>query len=442
LTLYCLGFAKKLLMTKFWLLRKTMKMDGLTARPAKSYRLRNVLALALIVIVLPAMASPLERAKRIHDRLAGVPPDAATLNQMQLAVNNSGGCGISLPGGCTPIGAAYLAMENSAFYNATLKNWATPWTNRDGNKFAPLNDYTATVIGIVRDNIDYRQVLFGDILYVPAAGYGSYSASNNNAYVALEAADGDMGNSSVLVASTQSSTMAVFGGHPELTSGVITTRAAARAFFIDGTNRAMFRFTLKNHLCHDMEDVQETTRPTDRIRQDVPRSPGGDSRIFMNTCVGCHSGMDPMAQAFAFYNFAYSGAGNEDSGQLTYKSTTTGTGLGGTEGKYHINTNHFVEGYVTPDDHWDNYWRAGPNTAIFGWSAGSGTGSGAKSMAQELANSEAFAVCSVKKAFKVACLRDPASADQSAFTTMLNNFKSGYNLKHTFAEAAVYCSGN
>ena len=47
----------------------------------------------------------------------------------------------------------------------------------------------------------------------------------------------------------------------------------------------------------------DTTRPPDRIRQDVARSPGGDSRLFLNNCVGCHSGMDPMAQAFAYYNF-------------------------------------------------------------------------------------------------------------------------------------------
>ena len=56
-----------------------------------------------------------------------------------------------------------------------------------------------------------------------------------------------------------------------------------------GTNRAQFRFTMINHLCHDMETVMDNTRPTDRIRQDVARTPGGDSRIFLNNCVGCHS---------------------------------------------------------------------------------------------------------------------------------------------------------
>ena len=36
--------------------------------------------------------------------------------------------------------------------------------------------------------------------------------------------------------------------------------AAAAMFFVAGTNRAMFRFTLMNHLCTDLEQVQERMR--------------------------------------------------------------------------------------------------------------------------------------------------------------------------------------
>ena len=47
----------------------------------------------------------------------------------------------------------------------TLKNFASPWTNRDQSVFVPLNDYSATVIGIIRDERDFREILSGDILY-------------------------------------------------------------------------------------------------------------------------------------------------------------------------------------------------------------------------------------------------------------------------------------
>ncbi|HSB96707.1 MAG TPA: hypothetical protein VLC91_09670 [Spongiibacteraceae bacterium] len=388
---------------------------------------------------LPAAAGSLEKAKRINDRLTGVALQSSdsVLATMQSKLNSS-----------DPIGAAYAAIDNPnnpGFYNVKLKNWATPWTNRDGNKFAPLNDYAATIIGIVRDGTDYRQVLSGDVIYVgnssvatPSGGTATitpYAPNSNQHYIDLENSGANMG--SALTLKGPFSQTSYTGIPSNATAGVMTTRAAARAFFIDGTNRAMFRFTMKNHLCQDMEKVQDITRPTDRIRRDVPRSPGGDSRIFMNTCAGCHSGMDPMAQAFAYYDFHYTGDTDtdKDAGQLVYTA-------GIVQKKYDINHDHFAEGFVTPDDSWDNYWRSGPNTAVLGWDGGAGHGAGAKSMGQELANSEAFAVCSVKKVFQAVCLRDPASSDQSAFTTMLNNFKVGYDLKHTFAEAAVYCSGN
>src|SRR3979490_525505 len=89
----------------------------------------------------------------------------------------------------------------------------------------------------------------------------------------------------------------------QATAGLISTRGAAAAFFINGTNRAMFRFTMMNHLCSDLQTIMDNTSPLDRIRQDVTRSAGGDSGLFLNNCIGCHSGMDPMAQAFAYYNF-------------------------------------------------------------------------------------------------------------------------------------------
>ena len=108
---------------------------------------------------------------------------------------------------------------------------------------------------------------------------------------------------STRASSSQTTQTAVYGTPAAATAGAITTRAAAEAFFIAGTNRAMFRFTLMNHMCMDMEQVHDTSIAPDRIRQDVSRSPGGDSRVFLNNCIGCHAGMDPLAQAFAYYNF-------------------------------------------------------------------------------------------------------------------------------------------
>jgi hypothetical protein len=390
--------------------------------------MRFILNYILVCMILsgavtPASASSLEQARRIHDRLAGVPPTDQVLLSMRDDIDGVGGRNV--------IDAAYTAMANSAFYTVTLKNFAAPWTNRDQDVFVDLNDYTATVVGMIRDdNVPFNTLLSADILYIGASGLGlpPYSMTDNDHYVALEQR-GIKLNSINLVRTTQT---AMTDLPPEAIAGVMTTRAAAEAFFVAGTNRAMFRFTMLNHMCNDMEYVKDTTRIPDRIRQDISRSPGGDSRIFLNNCIGCHSGMDPLAQAFAYYDFDET----QGQGRIVYTA-------GQVQPKYSINADNFRPGYVTLDDGWDNYWRAGPNQ-LLGWDTNlTGSGDGAASMGQELANSDAFAACQVKKVFRTVCFRDPVDAtDRAQISSMESSFRSGgYRMKQVFAEAADYCKG-
>ena len=364
-----------------------------------------------------ALAGPREQAARIHDRLAGVPADEATLNAMAA----------TLPG--NPVAAATIAMNNPSFYSVTLKNFVAPWTNRDQNPFVPLNDYMTLVMGMVRDNVPFNQVLTTDLLYTgPGSVVPAPSPTSNAHFEALEERMREPTfNQSQLVQTTQ---MAVYGTPDGATAGVMTTRAAAEAFFIAGTNRAMFRFTLMNHMCMDMEQVHDTSIAPDRIRQDVSRSPGGDSRVFLNNCIGCHAGMDPLAQAFAYYDF------DETTTRMVYNPSAVNP-------KYFNNNATFADGFVTPDDHWHNHWRQGQN-ALLGWSPTlPGEGIGARSLGQELAGTQAFAQCQVKKVFKAVCLRDPVDAnDRNKVDAMTNTFRSAYNLKQVFAESAGYCMGN
>ena len=388
-----------------------------------------------------ASAGPRDQAKRIHERIAGVPPSPEVLDQMAANITNNGASGA--------VSAAYTAMEDPAFYDVTLKNFVAPWTNEAMSPFVPLNDYTATVIGIVRDNHDFRRVLYDDILYVGNAslnGISAYSTSNNDNYEDLERSGYSLSDDNALEQTTQSSL------NSELptgaTAGVITSRAAARAFFSAGTNRAMFRFTLLNHMCNDLEQVADVSLPPDRIRQDVSRSPGGDSRVFLSNCVGCHTGMDPMTQAFAYYDYQYNADTDPDGelGRLIYNSVSDVDPETGTRvvAKYHINSTTFEQGYVTPDDGWDNYWRSGTNRRL-GWDGSlPGSGNGAKSLGREFANSDAFAQCQVKKVFRNVCLREPSNdSDRSKISDIVQSFRSSnFNLKTAFAESAAHCRGN
>jgi hypothetical protein len=382
-------------------------------------------AIALLSATAGAQAPSADQATRMYNRIAGTPPPSTTILQ-------------SMTSAPDPITAALIATQDPNFYNNTVRNMAAPWTNRDQSVFVPLNDYTATVVGMVRDNVPFNTLLSADLIYIGdgTSGEPAYSPNGNDMYIALDTANVD------LKAHLKQSTQSALTGIPAAaTAGIITTRGAASAFFVNGTNRAMFRFTMLNHLCNDLSSVMDITRPPDRIRQDVTRSPGGVSTLFLTNCIGCHSGMDPMDQAFAFYNFSYPasevGATAWPIGQIVYTA-------GQVQPKYHINNTNFPQGYSTMDDAWENRWRAGPNE-ILGWSAAlPGNGNGAKSLGVELASSQAFASCQVTRVFKTVCFRAPSSgADATQIASMIASFQAhNYSLRQVFAEGAAYCMGN
>jgi hypothetical protein len=381
-------------------------------------RLAIVALLTLSAVVqplAPAFAGPNDQAKRLFDRLTGTPPSASVLQQMStdIAANDS-------------VSAAQIAMQDPAFLNVTVRNFAAPMTNVAQSVFVPLNDYTATIIGMVRDNVPFNTVLSADVVYTGnMAGAPGYSSSNNSHYQYLDDNNADL--SKVLQAQQQSALTGIPSG---ATAGVMTTTAGASAFFSLGTNRRMLRFTFMNYMCHDLDTIMDITRPPDRIRRDPSRSPGGDSRTFLNTCIGCHAGMDAMAGAFAYYDF------DATSNHLVYTP-------GQVQAKYGINTANFPYGHVTTDDSWVNYWRQGANAAL-GWSSSlPGGGNGAKGFGEEIENSSQFATCQVQKVFQAMCLRAPGNAaDRAKVSQITADFvSSGYNMKTAFSESAVYCMG-
>ena len=134
---------------------------------AGSHLLRAVVcASALTLLSATALgAISKDQAKRIYDRIAGVPATDAQITTMASGSANA---------------AAILATQDPAFYNNTIRNLATPWTNRTQTVFAPLNDYTATVIGMVRDDVPFNTLLSADILYIADA------AANVPAYSTVE----------------------------------------------------------------------------------------------------------------------------------------------------------------------------------------------------------------------------------------------------------------
>lgn len=391
----------------------------LRTKRTKSNAMQLALLAAAATLSAAVNAGPREQAKRIHDRLAGTPPSTAVLDSMatKIAAGNA-------------VGAAMDAMANPAFYNTTVRELATPWTNRDRSVYAELNDSTATVVGMVRDDVPFDQLLFGDIVYVgsTAATPVAYSHTDNNHYVELQRNRVDLSNAANLVRQAQSSLPGTQLGAAE-TAGIMTTRGFSSAFLVAGTNRAAVRFAALNSLCMDQEDFRDVTAWPDRIRQDVSRSPGGDSNLFLNDCLACHAGLDGLAGAFAFYDF------DATAGRTVYTPNAV-------QPKFVKAAGTFPFGFETTGDSWINYWRTGPN-AFVGWRS-TGSGSGAKSLGMELAQTRQFSTCQVRNVFEKVCYRAPnGAADLQAVENIANSFEANNrSLKRVFAETAVYCMGN
>lgn len=354
-------------------------------------------------------AGPREQAWKLHNRLAGVPPKQQVLDDMSEAISAG-----------NPEAAAQIAMENPGFYNITLKNWIKPWSNRDQNSRVPMNDYVATILGVIRDDSAFDKVLYDDVLYiVDDATLPIYSNTDNNHYRNAETLNSNF--MTTLVAKPQSE---ITGLPSAAVAGVTTTRNSGENYFSAGTNRRVNRFIFMNYLCKDYEELHDITIPDYRVARDVERNPGDDSRTYKNRCVGCHAGQDALRGAYAYYNFS----GN----RLTYTQ-------GQVQGKMNQN-NSFPQGFVTKTDEWINLWATGQN-AVLGW-RGPAAGTGAQSIGMMFARSRAFSQCMARKVFKLICMKDAViPADVTQVEQLATQFEANnkYSMKELISKTSVGC---
>ena len=355
-------------------------------------------------------------AYRLYNRINGVPPSSKKLQEVTQLID---------AGKYQDAAMSAINDPEGHFYNITLKNFFAKWSNKEESPRQTLNDYIATAIGMVRDDIPFNQILSEDILYTAEVGV-PYSKADNKLYEAIESRNLNLLTSLKRVPQSSGNKLPA-----EAVAGVFSTRGFAEAHYTAGTNRRAFEFAMKTFLCRSMESLKDTSRPHVRIRRDVARAPGGAPAKFLNECAGCHAGMDGFGGAFAYYDF-----------DMTQKSITYTPGQ--VAEKFNRNAFEFPEGYVTTDASWVNLWTEGLNRTI-GWN-GPNSGIGAKSFGETIAATDGFPRCMAQKAVEVMCARDYPSSeaipapDKDAIDAIATNFRSNFNMKETFARAAVYCS--
>jgi len=380
----------------------------------------------------------LKQAQNIYQRLTGVktPIYDPLLADMEkkLLQNDS-------------IGAAALATDDPRFYNITVRDFASKMSNRSETINVPLNDFTATVIGAVRDELNAQRLLWDDITYVADPTKAAVPATlitdilrSNNHYEALDNLRVDV--SKVLKLSSQK----IFTGKSAVAmptpAGLLTSRAWLSAHAVAGTNRRLVEFTFREFLCTPLEKVADSTGPDNVIGRDIDRFPGGSHTKFTTTCRACHTIMDSLRPAFAYltYNSDYvmhsytspsvKKIEDENSGLGMFKSTDAGATY--VHDKLNHNQTVFPGGRITMDDNWTNNAIYGANLPYFNWKRISGKG--IQEFGKMMSESKQFPLCMATRVYTSVCKRAPTSSEDALITAAANEFATtrNYNLKFLF----------
>jgi hypothetical protein len=111
-------------------------------------------------------AAARDQSIRLYQRIAGVPPTSTLLPSL-IAAMRAG----------DPVPTVFAAMDEHSFYKTTLIRAFSPFSNTTGRIDERPTDYNTTLVGIVRNNEDFREALYGDVLYTAEPSLSTYSVS-------------------------------------------------------------------------------------------------------------------------------------------------------------------------------------------------------------------------------------------------------------------------
>jgi len=347
--------------------------------------------------------------------------------------------------------AAIAATQVPTFYTLVVRDFAGKMSTREGTSLAPMSDFVATVIGAVRDNVSATDLLTGNFYYrvknVTGVNddlvnaivktndhYKQIEDNEVNILTALEREEGQK----IMAPNSTTNTVVL-----DDAAGLLTTRAYLMAQTFAGTNRRVIANTFRTFLCTPIEGWASTTNPDSHIGRDIGRYPIAE---YNSKCKGCHTGMDAMRPASAYYDFFM-----EDEpikkGHIRYKfnyatdpdeSDSTKTVAVPADqrlvpSKFRRGSSTFPMGYTVKNNSWVNYADDG----LFGWNTPT-SGEGMNELGQMIAYSDGFRYCMAKRVFAAVCKFELSYLDQKIVKRLADDFKhGGYNLKDLFVAASL-----
>jgi hypothetical protein len=422
------------------------------------------LLLVLLVGVSPAVISaqiqdrsPRGEAQWMLERLTGVKWAADEPLIAQMAQKISAG---------DRTGAAALAIQKPQFLNVTVRDMGLKMSTREETVREKFNDFAAGLIGVVRDDIDGRELLYGNFYYranTSVLASSDFELLTSNAhYETLENQNRDLGAVLVRVNGQKliQSNAGAIGANSD-PAGILTSRTFLAAHAVAGTNRRLVEYTFREFMCAKMEDWADTGAPDGFIGRDIDRAPGGVPQRFQTTCKGCHTSMDGFRGAFAKYDYREATIAatlvsspsriGDSPAELTNPDNLT-DGAGGVAKKMNrpnengVTTVLFETGFVTRNDSWVNNAIRPGNALRFGWrglapsGASAANARGVNSFGRLIANSVRFPQCMSKRVWEAVCKHQLSKGEMELLQVSLGMaFEgSGYNFKELFKTVAAH----
>lgn len=373
-------------------------------------------------------------AQFLHLRLTGLraSPTDSTIVSMVSALKRG-----------EKIKAAEIATNATSFIDITVRDFASKMSTREGITVSPLNDFIATIMGTVRDNRPATQLLNGDQIYVlnsslnDAAILSAVLRSNSH-YEANDNLTTTIADKLVPIKQSMTNPAGTARMDHADPAGLLTTRNFMETHVFQGTNRRVVEYAFKVFLCTPIDAWASTTNPDSHVGRDIGREPVEE---YNNKCKGCHTGMDALRPAAAYYDFNQISAATREGFVEYRKSFTTSADHTAASGststfvvpKYRRGAEIFPGGFVVTDNRWVNY----ADQNLFGWN-GNTTGTGMKDFGAMIANSEGFSRCMAKRIFKTVCGEDIETNNAGLVDKLANQFKkSSYNLRTLFVQSAL-----
>jgi len=237
-------------------------------------------------------------AIRLYRRIAGVPPTPAQVTQMAQLLDSG-----------NVEEAARIPLDTDEFINNGAKRMVVPWTDVLGSSQKSIHFSTALMLGLIRDDLPFDQVLYGDSFYVGSAAISSTETTSRvlgRPYITNSGHFANLDNNHLseptnpyllnpdnyddtyvpdlkqriftnlfLVKVPQDGFMTPSYEHYRETAwalqppyaGIMTAPDFAQAFYSAGTNRRPIKFLMQNFLCKTLEQLMDVNLPDTFVRR-------------------------------------------------------------------------------------------------------------------------------------------------------------------------------